>query len=200
MTAARAGGNGIGDLFGDRSHEVRGLPPRVQKGQSRAKTLRQGRQIALGYLANGWGDQIDSNKTKPGLSRTDDIKKGTYQLLKYGAYYRDGSPNLAIRGALAANVDPVFLYDDYLAKLVDVRWGRNDKFEPIDPDGAALRIAAEDLYFLYDAVLTFNRPSINDPMLREAFDFAAADRALHEGHLDDLLDGWLEDKTEDPDG
>jgi hypothetical protein len=100
-------------------------------GYSIPKTARRGREVVMGYLANGWGDEIDSNKTKAGLGRTDDIKKGTYQLLKFGAYYRDGSPNLPVRAALVANLDPVFMYADYMEKLIDARWAPAGKFQQV---------------------------------------------------------------------
>lgn len=154
------------------------------------KILRQGRAVALGYLANGWGDEIDSNKTKAGLGRTDDIKKGTYQLLKFGAYYRDGSPNLPIRGALVANLDPLFMFDDYMAKLVDVRWARSAKFQPSHADPLKLEVYERDLFYLYDAVIAFNRPIYNDPLISDMFSFDKLEAALLDGKLADVLQEW----------
>ncbi|MBI5479730.1 MAG: hypothetical protein HY906_12780 [Deltaproteobacteria bacterium] len=89
------------------------------------KTERTGRLEGVAYLTNGWGDEIDSNKTKPGLGRTDDMKKGTYQLLKYGAYYKDRCSRKALYSALLANLDPVNLWAEYLERLLDVRWARD---------------------------------------------------------------------------
>jgi hypothetical protein len=153
------------------------------------KTHRAGREVALAYLANGWGDEIDSNKTKAGLGRTDDIKKGTYQLLKFGAYYRDGSPDLAIRGALVSNLDPLFMYDQYLAKLVDARWAPNAKFQR-SADAEVLMIKEDDLYYIYDGILAFNRPVINDKLLEDCFDIDAFETALVEGRLDSIIAAW----------
>jgi hypothetical protein len=159
-------------------------------GYSVPKTKRVGRQIVMGYLANGWGDEIDSNKTKAGLGRTDDIKKGTYQLLKFGAYYRNGCPDLEIRGALTANLDPLFMYQDYMAKLIDARWAPASKFRTsaIAPD--LKEILEKDLYYLYDAVLAFNDPIVNDPVLAGCFDFDAFEKSLFSGRLDNLLASW----------
>ena len=92
------------------------------------KVTRTGRNIALAYLVNGWGDEVDSNKTKPGLGRTDDLKKGTYQLLKFGAYYRDVASKLKVRAALVANVDPLFLKADFIDGLKSIRWGQDADF------------------------------------------------------------------------
>ena len=154
------------------------------------KTSRRGRDIVLAYLANGWGDEIDSNKTKPGLGRTDDIKKGTYQLLKFGAYYRAESPDLPIRSALVANLDPVFMFEEYIAKLLDVRWSKEQHFRKVK-DAPGYRIISEEaLFYLYEAILAFNRPIINDAILSECFDFARTDDALIDGRLDGLLATW----------
>ncbi|MEV4499181.1 hypothetical protein AB0J84_26235 [Micromonospora arborensis] len=151
------------------------------------KTQRRDRQLKLAYLVNGWGDAIDSNKTKPGLGRTDDIKKGTYQLLKFGAYYRDDSAATKVRGALVANLDPLFLRADYVDKLADVRWGRSQDFEPA---GDSFLIRRGSLRHLYDAILTFNQPVINDQGLAQIFDLAQVARALASGRLDKFLRAW----------
>lgn len=153
------------------------------------KTTRTGRQKNLAYLVNGFGDEIDSNKTKPGLGRTDDIKKGTYQLLKFGAYYRDDNARTAVRGALVANLDPLFLRANYVDGLVDVRWGHEAEFRLEDGE---YRIAEHSLRHLYDGLVTFNDPVLNDPLLKSLFDLPAVEAALTSGHLDELLNLWCE--------
>ena len=159
-------------------------------GYSVPKVQRRGRNVLLGYLANGCGDEIDSNKTKAGLGRTDDIKKGTYQLLKFGAYYRDGSPTLSIRGTLLANLDPLFMYADYMEKLIDARWAPAHKFSQVPERPDHQQVPGRDLFYIYDAVLAFNKPVINDPLLANCFDFAALDAALQAGGLDAQLAEW----------
>ena len=154
------------------------------------KTKRDAHQTRLAYLANGWGDDIDSNKTKPGLGRTDDIKKGTYQLIKYGAYYREECRSPQIRGALVSNLDPLFMFEDYMAKLIDIRWARSGYFMADCKDPKLLRIAKQDLFYLYDAVIALNRPIVNDPFLQNCFDLEASDQRLMSGKLDSLLDEW----------
>ena len=151
------------------------------------KTKRNERDEVLAYLVNGWGDEIDSNKTKPGLGRTDDIKKGTYQLLKFGAYYADDGANLPVRGALATNLDPLFLRGDYFDKLADIRWGKGPAFVQ---DGTDWRIADRHLHYLYNAVFAFNEPMTNDQMLTGVFDIAQAEQALISGKLNGLLAEW----------
>jgi hypothetical protein len=162
----------------------------IYNAYSTPKTRRVGRSISLAYLANGWGDEIDSNKTKPGLGRTDDIKKGTYQLLKYGAYYRDGAGTLPVRSALVANLDPLFMYEEYISRLYDVRWAKQRHFERSEEDNSVLKIKEDNLFFLYEGILAFNDPRINDPLLRECFNFKRTDEALLQGNLDILMNSW----------
>ena len=153
------------------------------------KTKRTGRLVVLAYLVNGWGDEIDSNKTKPGLGRTDDLKKGTYQLIKFGAYYRDVDAKLRVRAALVANVDPLFLKAEYIDGVKDIRWGQDADFIASD-DKMLFTIDARNLHFLYEGIIAFNDPLINDPLLGELFDFGKTDDALFAGGLDELLNQW----------
>lgn len=153
------------------------------------KSQRKGREIILGYLANGWGDEIDSNKTKPGLGRTDDIKKGTYQMLKFGAYYHDDAFNIPVKSVLVTNLDPLFLRADYLDKLIDVKWAKNEHFIKEDTS-SKLWIESRYLRDLYEAIIAFNAPVINDQALVDIFDFAETDDALLNGKLDALLSQW----------
>ena len=121
------------------------------------------------------------------MGRTDDIKKGTYQLLKFGAYYADDKADLPVRGALAANLDPLFLRGDYFDQLADIRWGKGPAFEQ---DGTHWRIADRNLHHLYNAVFAFNEPMVNDKMLVGIFDIALAEQALISGKLNKLLADW----------
>ena len=151
------------------------------------KTERTGRIASVSYLTNGWGDEIDSNKTKPGLGRTDDLKKGTYQLLKFGAYYKDLCKRRTVYSALLANLDPVNLWSEYLARLLKVRWTKEDYIEKA---GEYFKVPKDRLYYLYEAIIAFNRPVINDRRLEEAFDFERLHRALVDGKINPLLSEW----------
>jgi hypothetical protein len=153
------------------------------------KTQRTGRIASVAYLTNGWGDEIDSNKTKPGLGRTDDLKKGTYQLLKYGAYYKDLCQRRALTTALLTNLDPVNLWAEYLERLLDVRW---TKTRYVTELANHFEVPRERLYYLFEAIVAFNRPVVNDPVLRDVLDFDAAHAALVSGRLDvAIVDAWL---------
>lgn len=152
------------------------------------KTARQGRQKHLAFLTNGWGDEIDSNKTKAGLGRTDDLKKGTYQLLKYGAYYRERCQRKAYTSCLAANLDPLFHSALYLDELVDIRWFREGKLKTGDGSSS---VSVAETNFLYDAIFTFNNPRVNRPELRQLFSVDRLAAGLLDGQLDMMLSDWL---------
>lgn len=70
------------------------------------------------------------------------------------------------------------------------RRARKDRFRPLDGSPAELRIHDRDLHYLYDSVLAFNRPVMNDPAFGGSFDFGAMERALFAGSLDPLLTEW----------
>lgn len=153
------------------------------------KRERSGRVRSVAFLTNGWGDDIDSNKTKPGLGRTDDTKKGTYQMLKYGAYYKDLCKRRALYSALVANLDPVNLWAQYLERLLDVRWTKEQYAEMKEN---YFQVPHERFYYLFEAIIAFNNPIVNEAALKGIFDFEQTDRMLISGDLDDaFLNEWL---------
>lgn len=151
------------------------------------KRERNAQQMRLSYLTNGWGDEIDSNKTKAGLGRTDDLKKGTYQLLKYGAYYQAECPNKKFSSALCSNMDPAGLSALYLDKLLDLVWARPSDLVPT-PTGYT--VAKDALHHVYDAVVAFNKMQVQNPELVDTFSLDRAAQNLLSGKLDFLLNEW----------
>ncbi|QFP77752.1 hypothetical protein [Deinococcus sp. AJ005] len=145
------------------------------------KRVRREGNINLAYLSNGWGDEIDSNKTKPGLGRTDDLKKGTYQMIKFSAQYaRKSDPNL-VKYALVSNLDPATLFEEYLADIINLSIVDKNEISPIEKD----RMKEEFVdYFdkyskipkgsplnIFEAVIAMNKPMINDEKLKRIFSY-----------------------------
>jgi len=99
---------------------------------------------------------IDDSKNKPGMDRTDDIKKGTYQSLKYGTYFKEKSENRKISAVIATNMFPLRTYKRYLAEMVRVVWTK-EKYSQnvnIDLDNYDLKaFKKDDLFYLYDAII-----------------------------------------------
>ena len=81
------------------------------------------------------------------------------------------------------------MYDEYMAKLLDVRWARSAKFRPSAAEGT-LQIDERDLYFLYDTIIAFNRPVYNDPLIASLFKFQTLEAALASGKLEAVLSAW----------
>lgn len=158
------------------------------------KQGRTGETIKTAWLTSGWGSPIDDNKTKAGLARSDNMMKGTYACLKYGAYYVQECARRTVRTALIANIDPAHQYLEYLQKLEDIRWGHNADFTRLDPetptDPPREIIDSANLTYLFDSVFTFNRQILNDPSVRDAWNLEEFIAKLGSGALDKLLADW----------
>lgn len=153
------------------------------------KKQRTGDDIKLAYLTAGWGAPIDDNKTKSGLARSDNMMKGTYASIKYGAYYTQECSRRTLKTALVANIDPAHQYEDYLQKLEDIRWGHSSDFVKTG-DSSALTIPENKLNYLFDSVFTFNRQIMNDKQLTSAWDLNEFASHLKEGKLHEFLMDW----------
>jgi hypothetical protein len=143
------------------------------------------------YLTTGWGAPIDDNKTKAGLARSDNMMKGTYASLKYGAYYVQECQRKTLKTALIANIDPVHQYADYLEKLQDIRWGHDRDFKAEKLHGEDVySIAADRLAYLFDSVFTFNRQIMNDGALAKVWNMDAFCKDLSTKSLSPFLESW----------
>ncbi|GAK61022.1 hypothetical protein U27_00920 [Candidatus Vecturithrix granuli] len=121
------------------------------------------------WLLCGCGGKVDDSKNAPGMDRTDDIKKGLYQVLKFGAYYKDQCPLRRLRAVLSSNFFPHRKFDHYLKDMHDVlltreRYsitlrGKNDKEK--------IAFHKHNLFYLYDALLCFTRSLYNDQHLQD---------------------------------
>ena len=107
------------------------------------------------------------------MERTDDIKKGTYQALKFGTYYKEGDEGRSIRAILASNFFPLRTYDRYFAGLADVIWTKKKYARSLAltlPDKHML-FREKDLFYLYDAVVCFTESAYMDSQLEALLSF-----------------------------
>jgi hypothetical protein len=148
------------------------------------KPLRRAQVQQLSYLTNGWGDNTDSNKTKAGLGRSDDMKKGTYQMLHFGALFRNPCIKRAVLVALLSNMDPVNMDAEYLQPFQDILWTAAEGI----PDGEGhVRFPADRVHRLYDGIITFNRMHPSTGPLAGPLDLAAFWRdVVASGQLDSV--------------
>ncbi|GAB4420710.1 MAG: hypothetical protein Fur0044_17770 [Anaerolineae bacterium] len=120
------------------------------------------------WLTCGCGGSVDDSKNAPGIERTDDIKKGTYQVLKYGTYYKEKCLRHLLRAALVSNLFVARGFNQYLAEMHDVVWTK-EKYSVALKNNVAGVVAfqADRVFNLYDAILCLNRSIYRDEHLRE---------------------------------
>jgi hypothetical protein len=111
----------------------------------------------------GCGSTVDDSKNAPGMDRTDDLKKGTYQVLKFGTYYKEKCPRRILRAAIISNIMPVHTWEPYMAEVSDVLWTK-DAYVKEASKGMRL-IEERGLFSLYDALIGLNYCVWRDPLV-----------------------------------
>jgi hypothetical protein len=130
----------------------------------------------LRWFTCGCGSGVDDSKNAPGLDRTDDIKKGVYQMLKLAEKYSRGCQEKRIRVALVSNMHPIVHYDEYLKGFEDALWTRE-----ADIQGHTDRVVfidSDNLLPFYDMLFTLTKSWFRDERLRQAFSVETLFRAL----------------------
>lgn len=113
-------------------------------------------------------ESVSDGKTSVGMDRTDDIKKGIYQVLKLGAESKPNNKQYQIKTALISNIHAARHYDEYLTSLQDVVWA-------LDETGLAKKAGELDIetpiYNLFDGIISFTQNHPRDEWIREHFRF-----------------------------
>jgi hypothetical protein len=117
-------------------------------------------------------ETISDNKTSVGMDRTDDIKKGTYQVLKMGSVSKfPKQADWRITVGLVSNIHAVQHYGEYLESISDVMWTKSQNSD-------ATRVgdlpAESDITNLFDGIISFTSSNIRDPWLKKIFAFENA--------------------------
>lgn len=116
----------------------------------------------------GGKESISDSKTCVGMDRTDDIKKGIYQILKVGADGKPFSKNYAVSVGILSNVDAARHFDEYLKNIQNVVW-------TIDPSGSAKKVQDlppnQEIFNLFDGIVTFTRNITRNEWLKQIFRF-----------------------------
>ncbi len=107
---------------------------------------------------------ISDEKTSVGMDRTDDIKKGIYQVLKLGAEGKLKETGWDCKVGIISNIHPVRHFNAYLKPIKDLIWTIGDDNN--------VRIAGDldpntPMYNLFDGIVTFTDNYIRDPWLSE---------------------------------
>lgn len=103
----------------------------------------------------GGYESISDSKTSVGMDRTDDIKKGIYQIFNLGISGKS-SFNYAYKVGLISNIHAVRHYDDYLSQFVDVIWGHEQ---------------SDVLFNLFDGIIALTQIVARDEWVKNVFDF-----------------------------
>ncbi|MEB3215340.1 MAG: hypothetical protein VKN72_03635 [Nostocales cyanobacterium 94392] len=113
-------------------------------------------------------ESISDSKSSVGMDRTDDIKKGIYQVLKIAASTKPNSKHMKVKTALLSNIHAVRHYNEYLLDIQDIVW-------TLDQTGTAKKIAdlpaQKDIYNLFDGIITFTQSYIRDEWIERNFQF-----------------------------
>ncbi|MDX2078419.1 MAG: hypothetical protein SFZ02_18445 [bacterium] len=103
----------------------------------------------------GGYESVSDSKTSVGMDRTDDIKKGIYQVFNLSIAGKPSS-NYDYKVGLVSNVHAVRHYDDYLSQFADIVWTHRQ---------------SDTLYNLFDGIIALTQTITNDEWLRKIFDF-----------------------------
>ena len=102
------------------------------------------------------------------MDRTDDIKKGIYQVLKIATANKPKAGEWRVKTALISNLHAIRHYDEYLLDLQDVMW-------TLDATGKAKTAkdlpADAKLYNLFDGIIAFTKNYSRDEWIDAHFQF-----------------------------
>jgi len=103
---------------------------------------------------DGWPtkESISDSKTSAGMDRTDDIKKGIYQVLKIGSSIR-GETHL--KTAIISNLPAYRHGKEYVEPFVDMLWGIEADVEKMD---GVPSISRDKLRQVFDFIITIEEP------------------------------------------
>lgn len=118
--------------------------------------------------SGGGYESVSDGKTSVGMDRTDDIKKGIYQVLKVGAESKlqEKRSDFTVLTGLISNIHAVRHYEEYLTSLEDIIWARDEsgharKAGDLSPE--------TEVYNLVDGIISFTKSHIRDNWLKQIF-------------------------------
>jgi hypothetical protein len=117
--------------------------------------------------AGGGYESISDSKTSVGMDRTDDIKKGIYQVLKLGSEGKLVTSKWNFKVGIVSNIHAARHFEEYLDSLVNLIWTH-------DESGKA--VVAGDLkhdhrmYNLFDGIISLSQSHFRDKWIKETFE------------------------------
>lgn len=107
---------------------------------------------------------ISDEKTSVGMDRTDDIKKGIYQVLKLGSEGKMINSHWKYKVGILSNIHPYRHFDIYIKPIKDLIW-TIAKEKGITTAGE-LR-PDTPMYNLFDGIITFTKSYVRDSWILE---------------------------------
>lgn len=115
---------------------------------------------------NGF-ESISDSKTSVGMDRTDDIKKGIYQILKLGSEGKPVSSKWIFKVGIVSNIHAARHFEEYLESLKNLIWTQ-------DPSGSAKKAGDlplnHPLYNLFDGIVALTECHFRDEWLKQVFE------------------------------
>jgi len=111
-------------------------------------------------------ESISDSKTSVGMDRTDDIKKGIYQVLKLGSEGKPVSSKWHFKVGIISNIHAARHFEDYLESLKNLIWthditGKANKAGDLKPE--------HPLYNLFDGIISLTDSHFRDEWLKNVF-------------------------------
>lgn len=127
-----------------------------------------GKPSNLGREWKGGVTCISDEKTSVGMDRTDDIKKGIYQVLKLGSEGKTIRTEWNYKIGILSNIHPARHFDVYLKPIKDMIWTISEKKDiktsnDLDSD--------TPMYNLFDGIITFTRQYVRDNWIQSTLSF-----------------------------
>lgn len=111
-------------------------------------------------------ESISDSKTSVGMDRTDDIKKGIYQVLKLGADGKIIPNDWDYKVGIISNLHPARHFDEYLKPLKDIVWTE-------DKSGLAKTVGNlpddQQIFNLFDGIIALTQTYSRDEWLAKLF-------------------------------
>lgn len=120
----------------------------------------QKRRVGSGY------ESVSDSKTSVGMDRTDDIKKGIYQVLKLGA---EGKPLLSewdYKVGIISNIHPARHFEEYLQSMQNIVWTNDESGRA----GFVKDLPSEQKVFnLFDGIIALTKTYSRDEWIDKLF-------------------------------
>lgn len=111
-------------------------------------------------------ESISDSKTSVGMDRTDDIKKGIYQVLKLGSEGKPVSSKWTFKVGIVSNIHAARHFEEYLESLKNLIWtldatGKAKKAGDLNPN--------HPMYNLFDGIIAITECHFRDEWLQQVF-------------------------------